>query len=190
VWRAADSLGYPFGPLVHVLLMTGQRREEIAAMRREQLDFAAALLTLPREVMKGDRMHEVPLAPSVVEILSTVPIVANAAGDSPFVFTTTGRSPVSGFSKMKAALDAASGVSGWRLHDLRRTASTGMARLGIAPHVVEKVLDHHSGVISGVAAVYNRAGYDPEKRAALDAWARKVDAIVNGIAVNVVAIRK
>src|SRR5205823_2959804 len=138
IWRASDGLGYPFAPFVRALLFTAQRREEVASMRWEQLDFATGLWTMPREATKGDRAHEVPLAPVIVELLTAQPkmIVRDEAGreaESPFVFTTTGRSPVSGFSKMKVALDQASRVSGWRLHDLRRTAATGMARLGIAP---------------------------------------------------------
>jgi integrase len=193
VWQAAGRLGHPFATFVRVLLLTAQRREEVASMRRDQLDLDAALWTMPREATKSDRVHEVPLSPVVVDMLSAMPtlVIRDDAGrdiESPFVFTTTGRSPVSGFSKMKTALDAASGVTGWRLHDLRRTAATGMARLGTAPHVVEKVLAHSSGIISGVAAVYNRAGYDAEKRAALDAWARRVDAIVHGEPENVVRI--
>ena len=193
IWRAADGLGYPFGSLVRVLLLTGQRRDEVASMRRDEIDLDQALWTIPRESTKGDRAHEVPLAPLVIELLAAAPVVvtsddAGTENTSPFMFTTTGRLPVSGFSRMKTILDRISGVSDWRLHDLRRTAATGMARLGIAPHVVEKVLNHQSGVISGVAAVYNRAGYDAEKRAALDAWARRVDAIVSGESEKVVAI--
>ena len=138
-------------------------------MRHGQFDPDKAVWTMPREATKSDRVHEVPLAPMVVDTLSRLPRVVTLDNDgrevtSPFVFTTTGRSAVSGFSKMKKALDVASGVTGWRLHDLRRTAATGMARLGVAPHVVEKVLNHQSGIISGVAAVYNRAAYDTEKR--------------------------
>ena len=186
VWHAALTLGQPFSTFVRVLLLTAQRRDEVASMRWADVDLDSALWTLPREATKPDRVHEVPLAPAVVELLKAMPRI----GKSAFVFTTTGVSPISGFSKVKARLDAFSGVKHWRLHDLRRTAATGMARLGIAPHIVEKVLNHQQGVIRGVAAVYNRASYNPEKRSALEAWARKVDASVNGVRSNVVAIRR
>ena len=95
---------------------------------------------------------------------------------SAYVFPGRNRGdrPVSGFSKAKARCDRLSGVAGWRLHDLRRTAASGMARLGVAPHVIEKVLNHSTGAISGVAAVYNRHGYEAEKRQALDGWAGHV----------------
>jgi integrase len=183
IWRASEGLGYPFGTFVQVLLLTAQRRDEVASMRHDDVDLAAAVWTIPREMTKGDRAHEVPLAPRAVALIGKPPtVVAETA--SPFMFTTTGRTPISGFSKAKATLDRLSGVTNWRLHDLRRTAATGMARLGIAPHVVEKVLNHQSGVISGVAAVYNRAGYDTEKRAALEAWADRVGAIIGATCAN------
>ena len=105
------------------------------------------------------------------------------------IFTTNGETPISGFSKAKKRCDELSGVREWRLHDLRRTAASGMARLGIVPHVVEKVLNHASGTISGVAAVYNRHGYTEEKRAALTAWARALEVIIRPSEDNVVELR-
>jgi integrase len=93
---------------------------------------------------------------------------------SDLVFTTTGTSPISGFGRAKGRIDSMMQGSEWRLHDLRRTAASGMARLGVAPHVIEKVLNHVSGEISGVAAVYNRHGYDAEKREALEKWSDQV----------------
>lgn len=86
------------------------------------------------------------------------------------LFSTNRRTSVSGFSKMLRRISEASGTSGWRLHDLRRTAASGMARTGVAPHVVEKVLNHVSGSLSGVALTYNRYGYTDEKRVALEKW--------------------
>jgi integrase len=92
--------------------------------------------------------------------------------NSDWVFTTTGKGPISGFGRMKRRLYAAAGTPNWRIHDIRRTVASGMARIGIDPHVIEKVLNHKSGIISGVAAVYNRYGYEKEKRRALDEWAK------------------
>jgi integrase len=96
---------------------------------------------------------------------------------SDLVFTTTGTTPISGFGRVKNGLDTALGISDWRFHDLRRTAASGMARIGVAPHVVEKVLNHQAGVISGVAAVYNRHGYEAEKREALERWATTLSSL-------------
>jgi integrase len=100
------------------------------------------------------------------------------------VFTTNGRSSISGFSKAKARLDRASGVGltdrdEWRVHDIRRSVTTFMAEMGTPPHVVDKLLNHVSGSIRGVAAVYNRHGYTDERRRALDAWAQRLAAIVD-----------
>ena len=94
------------------------------------------------------------------------------------MFSTNGRTPVSGFTKAKRRTDDLSGVNDWRMHDLRRTAASGMARLGVPPHVVEKILNHSSGTISGVAAVYNRYGYEGEKRDALEQWSVKVGKVL------------
>lgn len=182
VWQATAALGQPFGPIYQLLILTGQRREEVARMRWEQLDLEAGLWTLPKEEVKSDRLHVIPLADAAVEILKPL------ARNGPYVFTTTGKTPPSGFAKAKRRLDEISETGGWRTHDLRRTAASGMARLGIAPHVIEKVLNHSTGQISGVAAIYNRHAYLPEKTHALETWARAVETIVSGApADNVVA---
>ena len=152
--------------------------------------------TLPRNKVKNNRAHEVHLCDAAVKVLRSVPRVGNGP-----VFTTNGR-PVSGFSQGKKRLDAAmfkakrdelgdkaAPIPHWILHDLRRTAATGMARLNIPPHVVDKVLNHVSGTIRGVAAVYNRFEYLDERRAALDAWGRYVVDLVTPTAANVVAMR-
>ena len=107
------------------------------------------------------------------------------------MFTTNGRTPVSGWSKIKKKLDATMGSARpWRLHDLRRTCATGMASIGIAPHVIEACLNHVSGSRAGVAGVYNRYGHMPEKKAALERWAAHVEAIVSGSTACVVPIRR
>jgi integrase len=141
-------------------------------MRWEDIDLDAALWTLPREQTKSDRLHEVPLSPLALDILDAVPQTTD------YVFTTTGSTPISGFSKAKIRSDSLSGITGWRVHDLRRTVASGMARIGVAPHVVEKVLNHASGQISGVAAIYNRHGYTDEKRGALGAWAKNLQNLI------------
>jgi integrase len=117
----------------------------------------------------------VPLSDLALAILERVPRIGRHDG---FVFTTTGKTAVSGWSKAKVTLDAASGVPDWRLHDLRRTVATGLAGLGVAMPVVEKILNHVSGSFGGVAGVYQRHAFAEEKREALDKWAARVAAIV------------
>jgi integrase len=168
LWKVWTMFGWPFGTALQLMLVTGQRRDEVATMRWRDIDLEKALWTLPREATKSDRLHEVPLSTLAMAILAQVP----RRGD--LLFSTNGKTPVSGFSKVKERTDILSGVREWRIHDLRRTVASGMARLSIPPHIVEKVLNHSSGSISGVAAVYNRHGYLDEKREALEAWAREL----------------
>lgn len=138
VWRAAEQVGGPFGNMVKLLMLTGQRRDEVAQMQWSEIDLSARLWTLPRERVKSDQAHEVPLSEAAVAILAAVPQV----DQSPYVLTTNGRAPSSGYSKGKRRLDALlpPEMPDWRLHDLRRTAATGMARLGVALPVIEKCL--------------------------------------------------
>lgn len=157
---------YPFRHYVPFLLATAQRRAETAAARWDEIDLEAGAWVIPAENSKNGKAHVVPLSDFAIRILKDVPRFTN----SPYVFTTTRQSPISGFTKALQRISEASDTTGWRYHDMRRTAASGMARAGVAPHVVEKVLNHISGTISGVAAVYNRYGYDTEKRDALNGW--------------------
>ena len=191
VWRAADTIPYPFGPFFKLLILTAQRRVEVAGMRWSEIDESRALWTIPGDRAKNGRAHEVPLSSPALDILRSIPRVE----DVHLVFTTNGQTPISGFSKAKLRLDQASGVGladrdEWRVHDIRRSVTTFMAEMGIAPHVVDKLLNHVSGSIRGVAAVYNRHSYTDERRRALDAWAHRLAAIVDGEPkFNVVALR-
>jgi integrase len=182
VWLAAGQLGFPFGPFFRFLTLTVQRRGEVARIRWEDLDLKAALWTLPAEATKPGRLHDVPLSSTAVGILGALPHF-----DGPYVFSTTsGRKPISGFSKAKAALDAkilerrqeqdprAKGQADWRLHDLRRSASTWMAEVGVPPHVLSAILNHSPGSAQGVTAIYNRFRYLEERRQALEAWAENI----------------
>ena len=194
LWQGCDDLGWPFGPYIKLLLVTGQRRNEVAGMKWEHIDAKNKVWTIPKEDVKNKRKHEVPLSPMAIEILKAVP------RNGKYVFTTTGKTPISGFSIAKIRCDKAMAenllkaagkekwtakelsegkLPPWRLHDLRRTVASGMAEIGIAPHVIEKVLNHSTGQISGVAAVYNRHTYLREKTEALNAWARALNAIVH-----------
>ena len=183
-WSAVDAERKEFSGLLKLLLLTGCRLNEVAGMRRAELSDDGATWSIPGERTKNKRPHIVPLAPLAREILATM------AGDGELVFTTTGRSPVSGWSRIKTSLDGAMRIPPWRLHDLRRTAATGMAEIGIAPHIVEAALNHISGAKAGVAGTYNRAAYAPEKRAALERWASHVQGLVCGQPANIVNMRK
>jgi integrase len=199
IWRAAGEIGEPFGPFVKLLILTAQRRDEVAGMRWSEVDLNDRLWTLPRERVKNDSAHDVPLSSQAVDVLEDLP---RLAGTPDFVLTTgNGRTttlseadrrlvPISGFSKAKMKLDEAivrirrqaaeegggdpttlKPMANWRFHDLRRTAASGMARLGIQVAVVEKILNHTSGTFAGVVGVYQRHGFADEKRIALERWA-------------------
>lgn len=172
-WRAAEAESFPFEHFAKLLMLTGQRRGEVAGMRWSEVDLIAATWTIPARRTKNGSQHVVPLAPQAISILESVPQFAG----SDFVFTTTGRTAISGFGRLKERLDTASGAGAWRMHDVRRTVATNMAMMGVAPHVIEAVLNHKSGIVSGVSAVYNRHAYTQEKREALQLWAEHVEAL-------------
>jgi len=195
IWRACDAIAWPFGPLVKLLMLTSARIGEVAEMTWAEVDAKAKTWTIPKERAKNRVAHEIPLSAPALAIIETLPRVSGSKGAPGFVFTTTGQTPVSGFSRAKANIDKAildalreaatdpekiEAPDHWTYHDLRRTSASGMAGLGIAPHVIEAVLNHRSGVIRGVGAIYNRYSYSTEKRAALKVWARHLDTIVAG----------
>jgi integrase len=204
LWIAAEALGWPFGSFVQGLILTGQRRNELAGMAWDEIDAPRLMWTLPAARAKNGREHVVPLAQPMQEILRKAPRFVGAE----HVFTTTGRTPISGFSRAKARLDVmivearqkrlaglnqdpeqATALPAWSLHDLRRTCATGMGRLGVAPHVIESVLNHVSGYRAGVAGVYQRHHYLDERRQALEIWADHVLALGHPRAFNVVPLK-
>jgi integrase len=212
-WAGCSELGWPFGPMFKLLLLTAQRRDEAGGMEWAEIEpLDERVWKIPREKAKNDRAHEVHLSELAREIIQELPRMSrrrpDAAGlePSPYVFTTNGERPVSGFSKAKRRLDEhmmrllraeieeagrnpeGIEIEGWILHDLRRTAATGMARLNIAPHVVDRILNHVSGTIRGVAAVYNRHAYLEERKAALESWGRYVENLVRAAPTNVVSL--
>lgn len=181
VWTAAATMGGVSGAFLQSLILTAQRRDEVATMRWADLDLDVRVWTLPREATKGDRSHEVPLAPLVIEVLTALPRTGA------YVFSSTrGERPISGYSKIKARAEQLARFDDWRIHDLRRTAGTGMARAGIAVSTISRVLNHKEG---GVTKIYNRYSYLDEKRHALETWARKVESLVRPGVDNVVALQ-
>jgi integrase len=180
VWNALDTVGWPFGRIGQLCLLTGARRDEIGEARWSEIDLAAKTLTIAKERSKNGIAHEIPLSDAAIRIIEALPRIESRAD---YVFTVTARAPVAGWSRAKEAIDKAVGaaIPKWVIHDLRRTAASGMAELKFPPHVVEAVLNHKSGTIRGVAAVYNRYSYATEKRAAIDAWGRRLDEIITGV---------
>jgi integrase len=184
VMRAASSLEAPFGPFMRMLALTLQRRSEVAGMRWSEINWAEGLWTLPAVRTKNASEHIVPLPGAAIDILEAMKATKFAHSD--YVFTGTGRSPVSGFSKVKRQLDAlitaenGDAIPAWRLHDMRRTGASKMPRIGVALPVVEKVLNHTSGSFAGVVAVYQRHDFQDEKRHALETWAQFLARLASG----------
>jgi integrase len=172
---AARQMSGPYGGIVELLALTGQRREEVAAMTWGELDLHRRVWTLPKSRTKNAKEHAVHLSEQSMAVLLRTTV------RGPFVFTVLGSKPFREFSRTKRQIDELSGVTGWRLHDLRRTCVSGMARLGVAPHVADKILNHQSGTISGVAAVYQRHEFLAERQAALDLWGAHIDQLLGEI---------
>ena len=191
-WSAAGDLPSPFGQMIRLLTVTGQRLREVAEMSWSEVELEKKLWTIPKTRTKNGETHIVPLSPMACDILKTIPRVKS---QGQWVFTTTSDTPVSGFSKAKRRLDvhmteavakeaqgrdeAALPLAPWRLHDLRRTVATGCERIGVPIAVTEAILNHRSGSKRGIVGVYQRHGYADEKRAALERWAHELSRIVS-----------
>jgi len=179
IWQATDGpieRTYPVGPFVRLLLLTAARRSEVAKATWDEIDLGKALWVIPAHRMKVDQDHAVPLAPMAVELLKSLPRFS-----SDFVFTVTGRNPINGFGGFKVGIDrriariSPASIGDWRFHDLRRTARTYMATLGVSPFIGELVIGHRQ---KGVHAIYDVHRYQAEKRDALERWAAKLRGIV------------
>lgn len=196
VWLACDRIGWPFGPLIRLLILLGQRREEVGAMRWSEVDLERRTWTLPKERTKNEVEHIVPLSPQAIAILKELPHIVPPKGAPDFVFTTGGGTAVTGYGKAKSRLDAfiaeargGEALPGWVLHDLRRSLASGCARLGVNLPVIEKVLNHVSGSFGGIAGVYQRHSFAAEKAAALALWGRHVEGLVEGKSATVLELR-
>lgn len=179
IWKAAAGLSYPSNQLVRLLILTGQRRDEVRCLPWSEI--GDDLWTLPAERNKGKRQHEVPLTKAALEVLG------GATRLGPFVFScdAEGKKPYAGMKRLKEILDRESGVTGWTIHDIRRTVATGLGRLGVAQEVIEHILNHSRPTLH---KTYNVHAYRDEKRTALEAWARHVEGVVTGKRANVVEL--
>lgn len=164
VWLRADGYGYPFGSIVKLLILTGQRRSEVTNLRRSWLEDDA--ITFPAEIIKNAREHTIPMGDMTKALITDLP----ERTDLLFPSRLNDETPFNGFSRAKRTFDRELDIEPYTLHDLRRTFSSIMAKLGTPIHVTEKILNHASGTISGVAAVYNRHSYQSEMREAFSAY--------------------
>lgn len=176
VWRAAEQIGYPFGTIVHLLVLTGQRRGEIAKLERGFINPKERTITLPATLTKNGRVHTFPYGDMLAGILESIP----RFNSTNYLFPAQGHHEraYSGFSKGKTSINALAPVAPWGLHDLRRTYATNLAALRTPPHIIEKLLNHVTGQISGVAAIYNRFQYQDEMREAVMKWEVKLAALL------------
>ena len=189
VWRALGDGQYDV--IVKLLALTGQRANEIAALRWDEIDFDRDVISLPGSRTKNGRPHDIPMSSAVRSLLQSQP----GADGRELVFGR-GSGPFSGFSRCKERLDlrltelnGGTPLPAWVHHDLRRSVATGMADIGIAPHIIEAVLNHVSGHKGGVAGIYNRASYAAEKAQALARWDAHIAAVVHGKRSTVTPLR-
>jgi integrase len=178
LWRAAEAMPSVFGYFVQFLLLTAVRRNEAAAMRRSEL--VGDDWIIPPQRYKTNLELVIPLSPAAKEVLAKVPQI----GNSDLVFTTDGKTPISGFSKFKRAFDQVCGVSGWTLHDLRRTVRSTMSRAGVPSDHAERALGH---VIGGIRSTYDRHAFYAEKKHAFAALANQLDRILHPPGNNILA---
>jgi integrase len=177
VWHAAQSTGHPFGPIVQLLLLTGQRRSEIGSLQHAWLDLDANTCTLPSTLTKNGRSHTFPIGDLSCALLQA----SMTASSSPFLFPargSDGKTPFNGWSKAKAQLDAKANIEAWTLHDLRRTYATNLQRLGIRLEVIEALLNHISGTRAGIVGVYQRHRYEVEMREAVNVYESWLQSII------------
>jgi integrase len=181
VWLAADGLGFPFGPITKLLILTSQRKSEVGGMEWREIDLDRATWTIPGARAKNKRQHVVPLSPQAITIIKGPPRF-----DSKFVFSP-GKTAPSGYSRAKTRLDGIiarlnsdDAIAPWILHDVRRSVASGLAEIGVNLPVIERCLNHVSGSFGGIVGVYQRHDYAGEMRAAMERWGRHVDTSVNG----------
>jgi integrase len=184
LWVALDQISWPFAAAVKLMLITGQRRNEIAGMRWDELSEDLGTWNLPPARTKNKLPHTLYLPEMARSIVAAAPRITGCN----YVFTAGGNNPVRGFSKIKIKIDGLISIPSWTFHDLRRTAATSMAEIGVPPHIIEAVLNHVSGAKAGVAGIYNRAAYSSEKKIALERWADRLASVVSDRASKVVSI--
>ena len=176
-WISCDKMGYPWGPVFQLLLLTGARLKEVSQASWSEISISDRTLDLPGSRTKNERAHQIQLSVQTLKILLSLPKVEG----QDFLFSTNGKTPVSGFSKVKKRLDILCGVANWRFHDLRRSFATHSSeKLSVSPVIVDKILNHRTGQVRGVTAVYQRGEYLAERREALQKWGDYIERLVAG----------
>ncbi len=180
VYRTALTDVDTFASIVALLVLTGQRRGEIAGLHWSWIDRSSRLIHLPATITKNKRAHAFPLGDAAAAIVDRVPECSDYLFPASRATSRAGKPTTvfNGWGKCKTDFDEASGITDWTLHDLRRTFATNLAALGVAPHVTERLLNHVSGTISGVAAIYNRHAYMEEMREAVRRWEEHLDGLL------------
>jgi integrase len=174
-WAACGQMGYPWGPIFQLLLLTGARLREVSQASWDEVSIADGTLSLPSSRTKNARPHQIQLSDQALSIIQALPKV----GGHDLLFTTNGKTPVSGFSKVKKRLDIMSDVTNWRFHDLRRSFAThSTEKLNISPVIADKILNHVTGQVRGVAAIYQHGEYLEDRRAALQKWGDYIQNLV------------
>ena len=188
IWRGLETMPQPFRDGCRLLVLTAARRAEIFNARWSELDDAGRCLKLPAERAKSGEGRRIPLSPQAMAIIEGL---LRFGLDDGWLISTRGAAPFSNFGHQKAELDKALGLPDWRLHDLRRSAATGLQRLGFRLEVIEAALGHVGGSRAGIVGIYQRHAFHDETREALDAWGRHVAAIVEpGAGAKVVPLRR
>jgi integrase len=197
-WAACDKIGEPFGAALRLLLLGGQRLREIGEMRRDELNDDFSVLRLPPERVKNSKEHFVPLPQLARDLIQSVPRFENCD----YVFSTNGKTPIGSWSRIKRSLDEAmlaeakkergedATVEHFTLHDLRRTTASGMQQIGVRTEVIERALNHASGVFRGVSGVYQTDPLTDDVRAALVKWSEHIQRVVSGESAKVVPMRR
>jgi integrase len=185
IWHALPPAGDDFTDITRLLMLTAQRRSEISDLAWDEIDFDRATITLPPSRVKNKRPHVIPLSAPALAILQ-----ARSRHNGRRLVFGRGQYGFSGFAECKERVDKAIQIPAWTLHDIRRTVATGFGNIGILPHVVEQILNHQSGSKGGVAGVYNKALYEPEKRLALDRWAAHLLAVTENRQSNIAPLRR
>jgi integrase len=170
LWGTLPQINAGFADIIRLLLLTGARRTEIGNLRWSEIDLQRGMIVLPPDRVKNGRIFELPLSTQALAILQR----QHRRNSTAFVWTDKGYQD---WDRAKQRLDRRLHIAHWTVHDLRRSAATYMAEIGILPHIVEAVLNHQSGHKAGVAGTYNRAKYAGEMRAALQRWADYVEKI-------------
>jgi len=170
LWQALPQINDGFADIIRLLLLTGQRRNEIGYLVWREVDLKRGIIVFGPERTKNRKAHELPLSRQAVTILARQP----RRNSTEFVFSEKG---FRDWDRAKKRLDRRLGIADWHLHDLRRTCATQLGELGIQPHHIEAILNHYSGHRAGVAGVYQRARYEPEMRAALQRWADWIERV-------------